>query len=247
MKYAILGDIHGNLEALKAVLERARELGCDHFACIGDIVGYNANPHECLELFRSLDPVGVVKGNHDEYISNGEETVGFNPLAARAVEWTREQLLDEELEWLAELPYTKICTAPGFGRFQLVHATLDHPEGWGYILDRFTAETNFEYQHFAICFVGHTHIPVAFEKYEGIKGGLFSGTLQLERNKKYLVNVGSVGQPRDGNPQAAFVEFAPAEMKVTLHRVDYDMEATCKKILSADLPPRLAERLAVGR
>ena len=153
---------------------------------------------------------------------------------------------DEELNgWRNCLK--KICTAPGFGRFQLVHATLDHPEGWGYILDRFTAETNFEYQHFAICFVGHTHIPVAFEKYEGIKGGLFSGTLQLERNKKYLVNVGSVGQPRDGNPQAAFVEFAPAEMKVTLHRVDYDIEATCKKILSADLPPRLAERLAVGR
>ncbi len=122
MKYAILGDIHGNLEALEAVLAACRELGVEKYACIGDIVGYNANPKECLNLLRGLgdDLVGVVKGNHDEYVSNGKETLGFNPLAAAAVEWTREQLGPVDMEWLRTLPYKLHCALPRFGRFQLV-------------------------------------------------------------------------------------------------------------------------------
>ena len=249
MKYAILGDIHGNLEALQAVLAVASELGVTKFACIGDIVGYNANPKECLDLLRSLgdDLIGVVKGNHDEYVSNGKETLGFNPLAAAAVEWTRKQLDPEDMEWLHNLPEKKNCVLPGRGRFQLVHGTLDNPSSWGYIFDRFSAETCFQYQIFSVCFIGHTHIPLAFEKTDTTIAGGFYGGMQIEQNRKYLINVGSVGQPRDGNNMAAFVVFSPEESHVQLYRVEYDIATTQQKIIDAGLPRRLAERLAVGR
>lgn len=249
MKYAILGDIHGNLEALQAVLAAARDLGVTKYACIGDIVGYNANPKECLDLLRSLgnDLIGVVKGNHDEYVSNGKETLGFNPLAAAAVEWTRKQLGPADMEWLKRLHEKLHCSLPGFGRFQLVHGTLDNPSGWGYIFDRFSAETCFQYQIFSICFIGHTHIPLAFEKSDMTIAGGFYESVQIEQNRKYLINVGSVGQPRDGNSRAAFAVFTPGESRVQLYRVDYDIATTQQKIIDAGLPLRLAERLAMGR
>ena len=248
MKYAILGDIHGNLEALETVLATARELDVDKYACIGDVVGYNANPKECLDMLRGLgdDLIGVVKGNHDEYVSNGRETVGFNPLAAAAVEWTRDQLGEDDLKWLHELPYKLVLGSPE-ARFQIVHGTLDNPEGWGYIFDRFSAETSLQYQRFAVCFIGHTHVPLAFERSEMVTSGGFYESIAIEKNRKYLINVGSVGQPRDGNSQAAFAVYSTDEARVTLHRVDYDIETTQRKIIEAGLPVRLAERLAVGR
>ena len=249
MKYAILGDIHGNLEALEAVLAKAKELGVSKYACIGDIVGYNANPKECLDRLRGLgsDLIGVVKGNHDEYVSNGRETLGFNPLAAAAVEWTRNQLGRLDMEWLQSLPYDLHCALPGGGRFQLVHGTLDNPPGWGYIFDRFSAETCFQYQRFSICFVGHTHVPLAFEKMDLTITGGFYESVQFDQNRKYLINVGSVGQPRDGNNMAAFVVYSPEESRVQLYRVEYDIATTQEKIIEAGLPERLAMRLAVGR
>ena len=249
MKYAILGDIHGNLEALETVLAACLELVVEKYACIGDIVGYNANPKECLNLLRGLgdDLIGVVKGNHDEYVSNGKETLGFNPLAAAAVEWTREQLGPVDMEWLRTVPYTLHCALPRFGRFQLVHGTLDNPSGWGYIFDRFSAETCFQYQTFSICFMGHTHVPLAFEKNDlTITGGFYDSVL-IGQNRKYLINVGSVGQPRDGDRRAAFAVFSPEEAIVRLYRVEYDIATTQQKIIDAGLPPRLADRLAVGR
>ena len=248
MKYAILGDIHGNLEALETVLAATRELGVDKYACIGDVVGYNANPKECLDILRGLGDklIGVVKGNHDEYVSNGRETIGFNPLAAAAVEWTREQLGKEDMKWLHELPYKLVLGSPE-SRFQMVHGTLDNPEGWGYIFDRFSAETCFQYQTFAICFVGHTHVPLAFEKTETMISGGFYDFITIEKNRKYLINVGSVGQPRDGNNKAAFAVYSTDDAKVTLYRVEYDIKTTQQKIIDAGLPQRLADRLAVGR
>ncbi|MBR5077650.1 MAG: metallophosphoesterase family protein [Victivallales bacterium] len=249
MKYAILGDIHGNLEAMEAVLAACRELGVDKYACIGDVVGYNANPKECLDLLRGLGDnlVGVVKGNHDEYVSNGKETLGFNPLAATAVEWTRRKLGPSDLQWLHELPYMLHCAVPGFGRFQLVHGTLDNPSGWGYIFDRFSAETSFQYQTFSLCFIGHTHVPLAFEKNDMTITGGFYESVQFGQNRKYLINVGSVGQPRDGDWRAAFAVFSPKEALVQLYRVEYDIATTQQKIIDAGLPQRLADRLAVGR
>lgn len=247
MKYGIIGDIHSNLEAFQKILEVAKAEGVEKFICIGDVVGYNANPHECMELLRSLDVLAVVKGNHDDYVSNGQETVGFNPLAAKAVEWTRNQLSDEERQWLAALEFTKIVQIPGYGRLQVVHATLDNPWGWGYIFDRYSAETCMAYMKFQLCFVGHTHVPVMFDKYESSITGSFYDVVHLEVNHRYLINVGSVGQPRDGDPTAAFAIFSPDEMTVSLHRVEYDMQTTQQKILDAGLPERLATRLSLGR
>ena len=245
-KFAILGDIHSNLEALNTVLDDCRREGVTDFFCTGDVIGYNASPRECMKIVRDLG-CPVVKGNHDEYVSNGKETLGFNPLAAAAVEWTREQLGPVDMEWLRTLPYTLHCALPRFGRFQLVHGTLDNPSGWGYIFDRFSAETCFQYQTFSICFMGHTHVPLAFEKNDlTITGGFYDSVL-IGQNRKYLINVGSVGQPRDGDRRAAFAVFSPEEAIVRLYRVEYAIATTQQKIIDAGLPPRLADRLAVGR
>ncbi|MBP5640043.1 MAG: metallophosphoesterase family protein [Victivallales bacterium] len=247
MKYAILGDIHGNLEALNTVLDFAKAEGAEKFICIGDVVGYNANPHECLKTIRELDLLGLVKGNHDDYVSNGQETIGFNPMAAQAVEWTRDQMTKDDLAYLTALDYKKNIIIPGYGRIEIVHATLDNPKGWGYIFDRYSAETSLAYQKFPICFVGHTHVPLMFDKFESTITGGFYDVIHLEPNHKYLINVGSVGQPHDGNPKASIAIFDSSEQTVTLTRLDYDLETTQQKILDAGLPERLATRLALGR
>jgi len=246
MKYAILGDIHGNLEALEAVLKKAGECGVDRYVCIGDIVGYNANPHECLEIVRNLPNDGIVRGNHDEYVSNSQELIGFNPQAASAVHWTRDQLTPEEHRWLANLPF-KLFIRPDVGqRFQIVHATLDNPEKWGYIFDRFSAEACMRYQASDVCFFGHTHTPMYFVRNDEVRQEYYE-EIQVLPNHKYLVNVGSVGQPRDGNPQAALVVYDTAAARIYMHRVDYDIEKCQRKIAEAGLPERLSERLAIGR
>ena len=242
MKYAVLGDIHGNLEALTEVVARAEALGVDAYLCIGDIVGYNANPRECVELVRELNIEVVTKGNHDEQASSETDLVGFNPQAAQAIEWTRTQLPGEYKQWLASLPFRQTMGP----KVTLVHATLDMPHMWGYIFDKFSAEVCLGYQFTQVCFFGHTHVPLAFEKYGEVFGGKYE-EISLQPNHKYLINVGSVGQPRDGDPRAAFVIYAPDEKRVTLHRVEYDIEASQRKILEAGLPERLAQRLAVGR
>jgi predicted phosphodiesterase len=242
MKYAVLGDIHANLEALTAVLEKARELGVDGYLCIGDIVGYNANPRECLEIMRLLNCEVVTKGNHDEQASSEMELVGFNPQAARAIEWTRRQLSEEQRVWMAGLPYRQTIGA----RMTLVHATLDMPHMWGYVFDKYSAEVCLGYQFTQICFFGHTHVPLAFEKYGTVVGGPYE-EVRVQANHKYLINVGSVGQPRDGDPRAAFVTYVPDEHLVQLHRVEYDIHAAQGKIIAAGLPDRLAQRLGVGR
>ena len=197
MNYAILGDIHANLEALVAVMEHAESVGVDKYLCIGDIVGYNANPADCLELVRNLDLEVVTKGNHDEQASSSSELVGFNPQAAMAIEWTRQQLTEEQKIWLASLPYRQTVGT----KVTVVHATLDMPHMWGYIFDKFSASGCLGYQFTQLCFFGHTHVPLAFEKHSDIVGGKYD-EIHFQPGHKYLINVGSVGQPRDGDPRA---------------------------------------------
>lgn len=240
MKYAILGDIHSNYEALTAVLADAEKLGITKFACVGDVVGYNANPAECLRIVRELGCV-MVRGNHDHYCSHDENLSGFHPLAADVVDWTRRHLTDEERAFLRRLP----LVAP-VETFTLVHATLDTPEMWGYVFDKLEAEANFNYQITSLCFYGHTHVPIAFEKGDGIKCGLYS-RIKVAVGRKYFINVGSVGQPRDGDPRAGYVVYDMDENVVELRRVAYDFRITQQKILDAGLPSRVAARLAVGR
>jgi len=240
MKFAIIADIHANLEAFEVVLEDIKNQNCTHIACLGDVVGYNANPKECLDIVRSMN-IPCVKGNHDEYCSSEEHLEGFNPAAAEAVNWTRKQLTDEDRQWLRDLRYTRMVTS-----FTIVHATLDGPQRWGYVFDKLAAAASFTYQNTAICFFGHTHVPVAFMRDNMVRGGTYS-KFKTEPGKKYFVNVGAVGQPRDGNPKSAYVVYDVYEGSIELRRLDYDIPKAQAKIRAAGLPERLAERLDYGK
>lgn len=240
MKYAIIADIHANLEAFQVVLADIEAQKCTHVACLGDVVGYNANPKECLDVIRAMN-IPCVKGNHDEYCSSEDALEGFNPHAAEAVMWTRKQLTDDDKKWLRETKYVRLVS-----NFTIVHATLDGPQRWGYVFDKLAAAASFTYQNTPVCFFGHTHVPVAFIRDAQIRGGTYS-KFKVEPGRKYFVNVGAVGQPRDGNPKAAYVIYDMNDSSIELRRLDYDIPTAQKKIIDAGLPPRLAERLAVGK
>lgn len=240
MKLAIFSDIHANFHALDAVLENASQQGCTHFICLGDIVGYNAFPSECLARIRSIASA-VVKGNHDEQASMLGEQDGFNPLAEEAMNWTREQLSEPDKDWLRALRLQRQVRD-----FTIVHATLDTPHKWGYIFNQLDAASSFNYQITPFCFIGHTHSPKAFVRDGAVRVIPFDEILP-QAGKKYLVNVGSVGQPRDGDPRAAYVTFDTGNGIIKLHRVTYDVWAAQKAIIAAGLPKSLADRLAVGK
>ncbi|MDP9290998.1 MAG: metallophosphatase family protein [Verrucomicrobiota bacterium] len=240
MRFAVFGDIHANLEALQAVLEDAERNHCTHYVCLGDIVGYNANPHECLEIVRKLD-CPVVKGNHDEQASLDKDLSGFNALAEEAISWTREHLSEEEKQWLRDLRMVRQVRD-----FTIVHATLDTPHKWGYVFNQLDAAASFNYQHTQVCFYGHTHAPRVYVRDAGVKSAPFE-TLRVEAGKKYFVNVGSVGQPRDGDWHAAYAIFYADQRCIELRRVEYDIYTAQDKIVAAGLPQRLADRLAMGK
>ena len=241
-KYAILGDIHANLEALDAVLLDANGQGITHYACVGDVVGYNANPLECIEKVREMG-FDCVRGNHDHYCSSSsdEDLSSFHPLAAAVIAWTSERLSDDQRLWLKRLRYRKVIE-----NFMIVHATLDMPEKWAYMFDDLDAMTNFSYQITPVCFHGHTHMPITFE-FTGRVKTLTSSSLTLERGRKYFINVGSVGQPRDGDPRAAYAIYDAKDRTVEIRRVEYDIETAQARIIEAGLPTWLAERLAIGK
>jgi predicted phosphodiesterase len=240
MRYAIFGDVHANLEALQAVLEDARAHEVTHYVCLGDLVGYNADPVTCLELVRSME-CPIVKGNHDEQACEVTDLSYFNPLAARAIQWTRDQLTEEHKEWLKALKFSRLVR-----NFTIVHSTLDSPASWGYVLSDLDASASFSYQHTQLCFYGHTHVPRAFIRDTRVHE-VAPDQITLEAGKKYFFNVGSVGQPRDQDWRASYALYTPAEQTVQWRRLSYDIETAQKKILAAGLPERLALRLAEGR
>ena len=240
MRFAVFGDIHANLEALTAVLADAEEHGVTHHVCLGDIVGYSSNPKECLEIVRALD-CPVVKGNHDEQASVSDDLAGFNPLAEQAINWTRKQLSDTDKQWLRDLKFVRQVRD-----FTIVHATLDTPHKWGYVFNQLDAAASLTYQHTQLCFYGHTHAPRAYIRDGSVKGQAFE-KLPIETGKKYFINVGSVGQPRDGDWHASYCIYTPAENLVELRRIEYDIFTAQDKIVAAGLPQRLADRLALGK
>jgi Predicted phosphoesterase len=240
MRFAIFSDTHSNLEALEAVLADACKRKCTHFVCLGDVVGYNANPHECVERVRELD-CPIVKGNHDEQASLLLSTSDFNELAERAIQWTRDHLTEEDKQWLRELPLQKKVRD-----FTIVHATLDTPAQYGYVFNNLDAAASFTYQHTTVCFFGHTHVPMVFIRDEGVRRERIDH-IRIEPTKKYMINMGSVGQPRDGNWHAAYCIYDIENNLVEQLRVKYDLAAAQKKIIEAGLPRLLAERLALGR
>ena len=222
------------------MLKDAKEQGCTHYTCLGDVVGYNSNPVECLEIVREME-CPIVRGNHDHYVAHTDSLEGFHPLAANVVDWTRRQLGEEQRQFLADLKFVESVET-----FTIVHSTLDAPGNWGYVFDKLEAEANFSYQVTSVCFYGHTHVPIAFEQSDGIRSGLFR-KLRVVAGRKYLINVGSVGQPRDGDPRAAYVVFDLMDNTIELRRIPYDFTLTQQKILEQRLPERLASRLAIGR
>jgi predicted phosphodiesterase len=240
MRYAIFGDVHANLEALQAVLEDARAHEVTHYVCLGDLVGYNADPVACLELVRSME-CPIVKGNHDEQACEVTDLSYFNPLAARAIQWTRDQLTDEHKEWLKALKFSRLVR-----NFTIVHSTLDSPASWGYVLSDLDASASFSYQHTQLCFYGHTHVPRAFIRDTRVHE-VAPDLITLEAGKKYFFNAGSVGQPRDQDWRASYAIYTPAEQTIQWRRLSYDIETAQKKIIAAGLPERLALRLAEGR
>jgi predicted phosphodiesterase len=237
---AIFSDPHSNLEALEAVLEDAQRQTCTQFVCLGDVVGYNASPTECIERVRKMD-CPIVKGNHDEQASISASSRDFNELAEYAIQWTRDNLTEEDKEWLRNLPLQRQVRD-----FTIVHATLDRPQEWGYVFNNLDAAASFTYQDTTVCFFGHTHVPMAFIQDEGIKR-LRIEQLRIETSKKYFINAGSVGQPRDSDWRAAYCIYDVENNIVEQRRIEYDLAAAQKKIISAGLPRLLAERLAIGR
>lgn len=244
MNLAIFSDVHGNLEALEAVLANAAGRDIGGFICLGDVIGYGANPNECVDLVRSLDNVVCLKGNHDAAVLDPAERVFFHEVALDGIQFSARHLTPENTEFLRNLPFVY----RGHERVMAVHASPYHPEHWEYVLDEVGAERAFEAmlpQRGA--FIGHSHAPVVFCDDGTAQRYPADDAIELDLDtRRYVMNVGSVGQPRDGNPDASYVVFDDAQESVRLIRVRYDREKAAEKILKAGLPPVLAERLLVG-
>jgi diadenosine tetraphosphatase ApaH/serine/threonine PP2A family protein phosphatase len=240
-KIAIFGDIHGDLEALTTVLNDCRNEVVTDYLCTGDVVGYNASPGECLKIVRDLG-CPVVQGNHDNYVAYDHNLSDFNDAAAYVIEWTRGQLSADDIKWLRDLPYTHVSQG-----ITLVHGTMDNPASFGYVFDHQQAAANFLHQITPIAFHGHTHFPMIYEKQ---MAGIFRidpQEFKLPIGRKYFINVGSVGQPRDGDPRASYVIYDVKTRTVTFRRLEYDIKSAQERVLAAGLPERLAFRLAVGQ
>ncbi len=240
MRICIFSDIHANLEALEAVLADAESERCDSHICLGDVVGYNANPAECLERVKTLG-CPVVKGNHDHDCGHDTSLEMMNPVAAEALTWTRNQLSPEQRQWLARLRMVRQVHD-----FTIVHSTLDQPTSWNYVTNKFDAMANFSYQVTPVCFYGHTHVPRVFVQ-DGRVQELPAETMELNPDNKYFINTGSVGQPRDGEWRASYCIYDTDRHLVTFRRLEYDLKTAQRKILEKGLPNALAERLAEGR
>lgn len=240
MRYAVIADIHSNLEALEAVLEALSDQRIDKYVCAGDIVGYGADPKPCLDRVRDLCAV-VVAGNHDWAVADRLSMEFFNPYAKAAIHWTREQLTDDDIRWLGELELEADLTADAM----IVHSTVHDPAAFDYLLSSYDAYLSMKALDKSLCFVGHSHIPITFLERGGL-GFTFNEEIELKRVVKAIVNPGSVGQPRDENPLAGYAIYDTVKRKVTLHRIAYDIDGACGKIEAAGLPQQLADRLRVG-
>lgn len=240
---AIFGDIHANLEALQAVLADIDALGIQHCICLGDIVGYGANPAQCLQLLRSLG-CPVLKGNHDALASSDDALDEMRDLAKVGIEFARQKLKAEERHYLAGLPLMI-----GDGDCEFVHASLNRPGDWTYLINSEALRAHFESQTKRISFAGHTHVPCAW--HSSSTGELsplgFRGRIELPPAGKILINVGSVGQPRDLCRDACYAAYDAANSSVEFRRISYDVSKTKRKIMSAKLPAFSAQRLSLGR
>lgn len=241
MKHALISDIHSNLEALEKVLERIEKEKVDDIICLGDLVGYGPNPKECIERIQSVAQV-VLAGNHD-YAAVGLTDINyFNYYAKIAAEWTATILSEEEKSYLSSVPMT-IENGPA----TFVHATPREPETWDYIMSLEDAVANFEHFKSQTCFIGHSHVPVIIEHNNKDACKLLDSTaVTFQPDCRYIINIGSVGQPRDRDTRASFGVFDDQILRFELIRVEYSYFETQRKILELGLPAFLAERLGKG-
>ncbi len=247
MRYLVLTDIHANLEALDAALGDARRRGFDRTLVLGDLVGYGADPNAVIERVRSLHPTAVVRGNHDKVACGLEQADGFNAVAKSAARWTLDVLAPEHRAWLAALPEGPIDVDD---TVQICHGSPFDEDA--YIFDELDALRALKIASRPLCLFGHTHYPVTFELspdgFESV-GPASAGEsiVAMVPGTKYLMNPGSVGQPRDGDPRAAYAIVDTVRQCVELMRLPYSVEEAQAKVIRAGLPEVLAQRLAVGR
>jgi len=246
MKYLILSDIHSNREALGTILSFVKRKPWNKAVFLGDLVGYGANPNQTVEMIRKMRPLAAIRGNHDKVCSGLEEGELFNRMALEAAMWTRRKLTAPNLKWLRALPEGPMVVD---GHFAICHGTpLDED---AYIFGELEALNVFRHTDFPVCFFGHSHFPVIFalspDSITTILTVAPSFRFKLRPGVRYLINPGSIGQPRDGNPLASFAFYNSDSKVVTIHRVPYRVEQAQTKILEAGLPRPLADRLALGR
>jgi diadenosine tetraphosphatase ApaH/serine/threonine PP2A family protein phosphatase len=247
LRVAVLSDIHSNLQALESVLAAVDEAGVDQIWCLGDLVGYGADPDACTALIRERSEVCLV-GNHDLAVLDALDVSAFSETAKAAVTWTREQVSEETTGFLSGLG--PALDHDGFGLF---HASPRDPI-WEYVLSIDQAEAGLDTAEQRIALIGHSHISLFFTRPEGGPRRSYAhgaqagdGALLDIDDGGWLINPGSVGQPRDGDARAAWLELDVAESTARFHRVPYDIASAAAAILAAGLPASLAERLQVGR
>ena len=243
MRYAIIADIHANLAAFTAVLDDIKTRGgVEEVWCLGDVVGYGPDPHQCIELLRQYSHV-CVAGNHDWAAIGKVDTSDFNPDAAAVCYWTGQQLTADDVKYLDNLPLVI-----DKGDFTLVHGSPRDPV-WEYLLSTSSAKENFSYFQSQFCLVGHSHVPLVFEYNEA--GACFiaefpaDAVLKLAKNR-LIINPGGIGQPRDGDPKASYAIYDSGARSITHYRISYDIGATQSRMINYKLPMRLVARLSYG-
>lgn len=240
MRLAIFSDIHGNLEALQMVLEKIAALEADRLICLGDVVGYGADPNACVDVVQDVADV-VLAGNHDWASVGLQSTEFFNPIPLMAIQWTEETLGSDQAEFLRTCP---LFVNEGGAHY--VHASPLEPELWPYLSDVNDGRNALRQTEHLLCFVGHSHRAFICTE-SGQNEVVIEGDIKLSDADRYLVNVGSVGQPRDGDPRASFAIWDQDKGNICLHRVSYDVLTAQDKIRTAGLPGFLADRLGLGK
>ncbi|MHC4870737.1 MAG: metallophosphoesterase family protein [Planctomycetota bacterium] len=240
MQYAILADIHGNLEALNAVIGDCRNETIDEYLCLGDIVGYGADPEECVNIVRDMGFL-CVAGNHDHASIGRLDISLFNQYARDAALWTAEHLSERSVEFLLSLSFVEHLTD-----LVMVHGSLQMPESFNYIQTVSDAEFNFKIMDKPLCLCGHSHVPLSFFYTDPMTYSL-DPVVDIDYENKTIINVGSVGQPRDERPEASYAVYDTDKKQVFIRRVVYDIEKSAEKITAAGLPKALAMRLWLGK
>ncbi len=241
MRVLVISDIHANLTALTAVIKSAGQV--DQIWCLGDVVGYGPDPNECVEALRSLNGLSCIMGNHDAAVCELIPVEAFNPDARDSIYWTRLKLNSVNLEWLKTLP-----ERIDFNTATLAHGSPRNPI-WEYLLDPITAATNFKHFSSPVCFVGHTHLPIAYRNNSHFRSANWlipSVDEPMQINGPTIINPGSVGQPRDHDPRASFGIFNTDTLVWELKRAAYNIQEVQKRIMTAVLPEKHALRLSTG-